>query len=219
MDRSQLQMSSSYSPPLRPSMAAFDSSTIFSASRPWSNGGFFSTSQNCGLSAGISSLPSNGARSRFCCLAVSPGRISSRSVRPISSPRLRTPRRASHSRVSVAMKVKKLITIAVVPMKWSLRNLSFCVATPVAQLFRWQMRRYLQPRAIIGAVPKPKLSAPRMAALITSRPVFRPPSVCTRTLPRRSLPRRVWWVSARPSSQGEPAYLIEVIGEAPVPPS
>ena len=41
MDRSQLQMSSSYSPPLRPSMAAFDSSTIFSASRPWSNGGFF----------------------------------------------------------------------------------------------------------------------------------------------------------------------------------
>jgi hypothetical protein len=27
----------------------------------------------------------------------------------------------------------------------------------VAQLFRWQMRRYLQPSATIGAVPKPKL--------------------------------------------------------------
>jgi hypothetical protein len=36
------------------------------------------------------------------------------------------------------------------------------VATPVAQLLRWQMRRYLQPSTIIGAVPKPKLSAPRM---------------------------------------------------------
>ncbi len=30
---------------------------------------------------------------------------------------------------------------------------------------------------------------------------------------------RVWWVSARPISQGEPACLIEVSGEAPVPPS
>ncbi|MCY1295295.1 hypothetical protein D9M70_446270 [compost metagenome] len=219
MERSQLPISSSNSPPLPLLMASRASSTIFSASRPWSNGGFFSTSQNCGLSAGIRSLPSSGVRSRFCCLAVSPGRISSRSVRPISSPRLRTPRRASHSRVSEAMKVKKFTTMSTVPMKWSLRSLSFWVATPVAQLFRWQMRRYLQPRAIIGAVPKPKLSAPRMAALITSRPVFRPPSVCTRTLPRRSLPRRVWWVSARPSSQGLPAYLMEVSGEAPVPPS
>ena len=36
------------------------------------------------------------------------------------------------------------------------------VATPVAQLLRWQMRRYLQPSTIIGAVPKPKLSAPAM---------------------------------------------------------
>ncbi len=67
-------------------------------------------------------------------------------------------------------------------MKWSLRSWSSWVATPVAQLFRWQMRRYLQPRATIGAVPKPKLSAPRMAALMTSRPVFRPPSTCTTDL-------------------------------------
>ncbi|MNZ64715.1 hypothetical protein D3C78_828890 [compost metagenome] len=219
MERSQLQMSRANSPPLLALIAGRASSTIFSASRPWSNGGFFSTSQNCGLSAGMCALPSSGVRSRLPCLAVSPGSTSSRSVRPISSARLRTPSLASHSRVSSAMKVKKFITISTVPMKWSLRSWSFWVATPVAQLFRWQMRRYLQPRAIIGAVPKPKLSAPRMAALITSRPVFRPPSVCTRTLPRRSLPRRVWCASARPSSHGLPAYLIEVSGEAPVPPS
>ena len=35
--------------------------------------------------------------------------------------------------------------------------------------------------ATIGTVPKPKLSAPSSAALITSRPVLRPPSACTRT--------------------------------------
>ena len=53
------------------------------------------------------------------------------------------------------------------------------------------MRKYLQPMATIGAVPKPKLSAPRIAALTTSRPVFIPPSACTRTLPRKRLPRSV----------------------------
>ncbi len=94
-------------------------------------------------------------------------------------------------------------------MKYFERSTLCCVATPVAQLLRWQMRRYLQPSATIGAVPKPKLSAPRIAALITSSPVFRPPSVCRRTLWRRSLMRSVWCVSASPSSHGVPAYLIE----------
>ena len=36
---------------------------------------------------------------------------------------------------------------------------------------------------------------------------------------RRRFSTRVWWVSARPISQGLPACLIEVSGEAPVPPS
>ena len=66
------------------------------------------------------------------------------------------------------------------PMKYFERSTACWVATPVAQLFKWQMRRYLQPSATIGAVPKPKLSAPRIAALMTSSPVFSPPSVCSR---------------------------------------
>ena len=111
------------------------------------------------------------------------------------------------------------ITISGRPMKCFARSTSCCVATPVAQLLRWQMRRYLQPSATIGAVPKPKLSAPRIAALMTSRPVFRPPSVCRRTRSRRPFVRSVWCVSASPSSHGVPAYLIEVSGLAPVPPS
>jgi hypothetical protein len=36
---------------------------------------------------------------------------------------------------------------------------------------------------------------------------------------RRPFSTSVWWVSARPISQGEPACLSEVSGEAPVPPS
>ena len=146
-----------------------------------------------------------GVRSRLCCLAVSPGRHSSRSTRPISSSRERTPSLASHSRVSVATKVKKLTTRSTSPTKWVSLSCAFCVATPVAQLFRWQIRRYLHPIATIGAVPKPKLSAPKIAALTTSSPVFIPPSACRRTLPRSRLPRSVWCTSAIPSSQGDPA--------------
>ena len=93
------------------------------------------------------------------------------------------------------------------------------MATPVAQLLRWQIRRYLQPIAIIGPVPNPKDSAPKIAALITSSPVLRPPSACNLTLCRRLLSLRAWCASDRPSSHGDPAYRIEERGLAPVPPS
>ena len=81
------------------------------------------------------------------------------------------------------------------------------------------MRRYLHPSATIGALPKPKLSAPMIAAFTTSSPVFSPPSACSRTRWRSSLMHSVWCVSASPSSQGVPAYLIDDSGLAPVPPS
>ena len=51
-----------------------------------------------------------------------------------------------------------------------------------------------------------------------SRPVFIPPSTRTRTRSRRSLSHKARCVSARPSSQGMPACLMELSGEAPVPP-
>ena len=38
------------------------------------------------------------------------------------------------------------------------------------------------------------------------------------TRERRLFMTRVWWVSAMPSSHGTPACLIEVNGDAPVPP-
>ena len=37
----------------------------------------------------------------------------------------------------------------------------------------------MQPSVISGAVAKPNSSAPSIAAITTSRPVFRPPSVCS----------------------------------------
>ena len=104
-------------------------------------------------------------------------------------------------------------------MKWYFLSTLFWVATPVAQLFKWHIRRYLQPIAIIGPVPKPKLSAPREAALITSKPVFRPPSAWSLTFFLKLLALNVWCVSDKPISHGLPAYLMLDRGLAPVPPS
>ena len=100
-----------------------------------------------------------------------------------------------------------------------LRSTGSCVATPTGQVLRWHLRIMMQPAAISGAVAKPNSSAPSSAPITTSRPVRKPPSTCT-TMRLRSRSRTsVWWVSARPISHGEPACLIEVSGEAPVPPS
>ena len=45
----------------------------------------------------------------------------------------------------------------------------------------------------------------------------RPPSTCTAMRVLRPFSSSVCWVSARPISQGEPACVSEVSGEAPVP--
>ena len=73
--------------------------------------------------------------------------------------------------------------------------------------------------AIIGPVPNPNDSAPSIAALTTSIPVFRPPSACNLTLCLKLLALSAWCASDKPSSHGDPAYLIEDNGLAPVPPS
>src|SRR5205809_6101059 len=54
--------------------------------------------------------------------------------------------------------------------------------------------------------------------MTTSRPVRRPPSVRTSMRWRRPFSMRIAWVSASPSSHGDPACLIDDSGEAPVPP-
>ena len=100
-----------------------------------------------------------------------------------------------------------------------LRNTGSCVATPTGQVFRWHLRIMMQPAAISGAVAKPNSSAPSSAPTTTSRPVRSPPSTCTAMRPRKPLRTSVCCVSARPISQGEPAWVSEVSGLAPVPPS
>ena len=100
-----------------------------------------------------------------------------------------------------------------------LRSSGFCVATPTGQVLRWQTRIMMQPTATSGAVEKPYSSAPSSAATTTSRPVLSWPSVSTTIRLRRLLSTSTWCVSARPSSQGMPACLMLVSGDAPVPPS
>ena len=122
------------------------------------------------------------------------------------------------SRTSWATNFMKFTAWAGSPVKF-LRSSGFCVATPTGQVLRWQTRIMMQPRETSGAVAKPNSSAPNRAAITTSRPVLSWPSVSTAMRDRRLLRTRVWWVSARPSSHGRPACLMEVCGEAPVPPS
>jgi hypothetical protein len=116
------------------------------------------------------------------------------------------------------MNSKKLTTNSGWPVnRW--RSSGFCVATPTGQVSRWQTRIMMQPDTTSGALAKPNSSAPSSAAMITSRPVFSWPSVCT-TIRSRSRDRSsVCWVSASPSSHGAPACLMLVSGAAPVPPS
>ena len=121
-------------------------------------------------------------------------------------------------RSSSATKKKKFTTCSGVPWK-RLRSSGSWVAMPTGHVFRWQARIMMQPVAISGAVEKPNSSAPRHAAMATSRPVFSWPSVWTVMRERRSFFSSVCWVSARPISHGTPAAWIELSGEAPVPPS
>ncbi len=130
----------------------------------------------------------------------------------------RKPSWARISRTSSAMKLKRLITFSGVPVKRA-RKASSWVQTPTGQVLEWHWRTMMQPMAIRLAVPMPYSSAPSMAAITTSRPVRMPPSVRSRTKWRRPLRVSTWWASDRPISQGQPAYLIEVWGEAPVPPT
>ena len=76
-----------------------------------------------------------------------------------------------------------------------------------------------QPIVTNGAVANPNSSAPKAAAIATSLPLISLPSVSITTLSLNPFINRVWWVSARPSSHGNPALYIEFLGAAPVPPS
>ena len=116
------------------------------------------------------------------------------------------------------MNRKKVVTNSGAPAK-RLRSSGSWVAMPTGQVFRWQTRIMTQPMTTSGAVANPNSSAPRSAAMTTSRPVLSCPSTWTTMRSRSLLRTSTCWVSARPSSHGTPPCLIEVSGDAPVPPS
>ncbi len=93
------------------------------------------------------------------------------------------------------------------------------MATPTGQVFKWHLRIIIQPSTTNAAVAAPHSSAPIKVAIAISLPVFICPSACNTTLLRNLFFTKVWCASAKPSSQGNPACLIELNGEAPVPPS
>ena len=130
---------------------------------------------------------------------------------------LEKPSEARMLRTSSAMNENRLMTFSGVPSNLA-RSASSCEQMPTGQVLEWHCRTMMQPIATRLAVPMPNSSAPSMAAITTSRPVFRPPSVRSFTRWRSRLSISTWCASASPISQGRPAYFTEVCGEAPVPP-
>ena len=76
-------------------------------------------------------------------------------------------------RTSSAMKLNRLITFSGEPSNF-FRSSSSWVQTPTGQVLLWHCRTMMQPIATRLAVPMPNSSAPSMAAITTSRPVFMP---------------------------------------------
>ena len=81
---------------------------------------------------------------------------------------------------SSAMKSMKFMTYSGLPRNRQRRS-GFWVATPTGQVSRLQARIMTQPMVTSGAVAKPNSSAPRTAAMATSRPVRSLPSVSRMT--------------------------------------
>ena len=156
--------------------------------------------------------------SPFAFQCVTACRVSSASTRPTASCNVLNPSCARYSRTSCAMYSKKLTTNSGLPLK-RLRSSGFCVAMPTGQVSRWHTLIITHPLTTSGAVANPNSSAPRSAAIITSRPVFIWPSACTTMRSRKPLSNNVCCVSANPSSHGAPTCFNEVSGDAPVPPS
>ena len=127
-----------------------------------------------------------------------------RSILPTSSSTVLTPSFDIYSLSSEATNIIKFITYSGLPGNFFLSS-GFCVATPNGQVSRLHTLIIAQPSVISGAVAKPNSSAPRIAAITTSRPVMSFPSVSITTLFLRPFLIRVWCASASPSSHGSPA--------------
>ena len=116
------------------------------------------------------------------------------------------------------MKLIRLMTFSGVPSNLA-RSAGSWLQMPTGQVLLWHWRTMMQPIATSPRVPMPYSSAPRIAAMTMSRPVFSPPSVRSLTRWRRPLSVSTWLTSDSPISHGVPAYLIDDCGLAAVPPT
>src|SRR6185369_4318804 len=149
-------------------------------SRPWSCSSWWKRGTSGGTLGRANRRPKSSPLAFQCSM---PFLMSSRSLRPIRSSNLRMPSCAMIWRTSSATKKKKLTTCSGLPANF-LRSTGSCVATPTGQVLRWHLRIMMQPSTTSGAVAKPNSSAPRIAPITTSRPVFIWPSTWTQILPQ-----------------------------------
>ena len=150
--------------------------------------------------------------------SVSTSFVFKRSILPTSSSTVLTPSFDIYSLSSSATNIIKFTMYSLLPLKRFLSS-GFCVATPNGQVSRLHTRIIAQPKVTSGAVAKPYSSAPKIAAIATSRPVISLPSVSITTLFLSPFIISVRCASASPNSHGSPALYMELLGAAPVPPS
>ncbi len=116
------------------------------------------------------------------------------------------------------MAVKKATTCSGVPVNLARRS-SRCVAIPVGQVSRWHWRAMSQPMATSAAVPNPNSSAPSMRRHDDVATGLQP-AVGAQRDPVAQPVADQHLVRPRPgrAPTAGPACLIEVSGDAPVPP-
>ena len=96
-------------------------------------------------------------------------------------------------------------------------NISEFVVSPAGHLIL-QFLAITHLSIIIADVPNSKLSAPKIADLTTSEPVWCAPEHLNNTFCLMLFAQRAWLTSAKPISADLPVYFKEVTAAAPVPP-
>ena len=165
----------------------------------------------------VSACTNSGFKSRSSKFGEALLTCINKSVLPIISLSVLKPSSAKISLTSVAIKVNKFTILSGVPVNFSL-NFSSWVQTPTGQVLEWHCLTMMQPIATKAVVATPYSSAPIIAAMTTSLPVFIPPSVLKVILCLKLFNVRTWFASVKPISHGIPTYLTLVWGVAPVPP-
>ena len=124
------------------------------------------------------------------------------------------------SRTSSAMKVNRLMTFSGRAGRTSSRSFSSCVQTPTGQVLEWHCRTMMQPIATRLRRADAELLGAQHRGDDDVAPGLDARRRCAASRGGAAVERQhLVGLATGPSPTAVPAYLIEVCGEAPVPPT